>query len=369
MKINNIVMRKKQNFYRKNIIFKNIKINLIYTLALFLLIILITLIISIIFQIDYFLILMYILEGSLKKDNWNTTIRTALPIIGMALSISIPLKAGTVNLGGESQLSIGGIITICIINSSFLFNNQYPYLTFVLGLTCGSICGALIGVIPALMLIFMKIPILLSSLLMSYPIVSIVSYFVRYTGLLDKNTGIPQTKSIPESIRILGNDSGIDYNVIFLVLLIFLILLINNYTKFGFESQLNGINSKFAEYIGINIKILIIKANCFGGFIAGLIGALLVTNFPYRYVDGYLISPNYMWAGLLSAILSKCKILSILIVGSLFSILQTGSLNLERNLGIPSELSLIVQSITILGITFIQSFLKNHKKKKNKIQL
>lgn len=48
-------------------------------------------------------------RGATTGSGPKTVINRAIPIIGMALALSIPFRTGIVNLGGEGQMVIGGL--------------------------------------------------------------------------------------------------------------------------------------------------------------------------------------------------------------------------------------------------------------------
>ena len=61
-----------------------------------------------------------ILEGSLGSEGWSTTVTLAILVVGSALAVALPLRAGLVNLGGEGQLVGGGITAVLVATAFFL---------------------------------------------------------------------------------------------------------------------------------------------------------------------------------------------------------------------------------------------------------
>jgi len=51
-----------------------------------------------------------IVRGSLTPQALPDTLNWATPLVGMTLAAAIPLRGGMVNLGGDGQLVIGGLI-------------------------------------------------------------------------------------------------------------------------------------------------------------------------------------------------------------------------------------------------------------------
>ena len=51
-----------------------------------------------------------ILIGALGWTNLPDTLNWATPLVGMTLAAAIPLRGGMINLGGDGQLAIGGLV-------------------------------------------------------------------------------------------------------------------------------------------------------------------------------------------------------------------------------------------------------------------
>ena len=55
-----------------------------------------------------------ILAGALAPDNLPNTLNWAVPLVGMTLVAAIPLRGGMINLGGDGQMVIGGLVAALI---------------------------------------------------------------------------------------------------------------------------------------------------------------------------------------------------------------------------------------------------------------
>ena len=101
-----------------------------------------------------------------------------------------------VNLGGEGQLVLGGITAAVVAASVDL---PMP-LSLVAALAAGALAGGLLGTVPAVLENRLGVPLLVSSLLLSYPVVALASYVVRFP-LRDPGTGLPQSRVFEEAYR------------------------------------------------------------------------------------------------------------------------------------------------------------------------
>ena len=55
-----------------------------------------------------------ILVGALAAENLPNTLNWAVPLVGMTLVAAIPLRGGMINLGGDGQMVIGGLVAALV---------------------------------------------------------------------------------------------------------------------------------------------------------------------------------------------------------------------------------------------------------------
>ncbi len=267
----------------------------------------------------------------------------AILVVGSALAVALPLRAGLVNLGGEGQIVGGGITAVLVATA--LPGLPTP-IALLAALVAAGLVGALIGFVPALMENTLGVPLLISSLLLSYPVVALASYLVRFP-LLDKGTGLPQTEILPSGYHMpeLGEVSGA---LLVMAVIVAVVVVIDGAMPAGYEIRLTGLNRNFTAYSGVRVRDIALRVMAGGGAIAGVVGALIITNFPYRYVDGSLITPGYIWTGLLAAMLARANPIGAVVAGVFFAALQVGGSALERETFVPREISSILQATVII---------------------
>lgn len=281
-------------------------------------------------------------EGAFGATQWRNTLIVAVPVVGMALAVAVPLRAGVVNLGGEGQIVLGGITAAVVAAEVGL---PMP-LSLVVALGAGAIAGGLLGAIPAVLENRLGVPLLVSSLLISYPVVALASYLVRFP-LRDPGTGLPQSRVFGEAFR-MPVFAGIGLSALILVVVIVLVVQVDSRTPFGYEVRLTGHNRRFTEYAGVDVPRMVTRLMVTGGGIAGLIGAMVTTSVPYRFIDSALVVPAYTWTGLLAALLARANPLGTVAAGIFFAALQVGGFGMERETEVPRELSSILQATVIV---------------------
>ena len=298
-------------------------------------------------------------EGAFGPTQWRNTLIVAVPVVGMALAVAVPLRAGVVNLGGEGQIVLGGITAAVVASAVDL---PMP-LSLVAALAAGALAGGLLGAVPAVLENRLGVPLLVSSLLLSYPVVALASYVVRFP-LRDPGTGLPQSRAFDEAYR-MPVFWGVGLSALVLAAVVLLVVQVDSRTPFGYEVRLTGHNRRFTEYAGVDVPRMVTRLMGTGGSIAGLIGAMVVTSVPYRYIDGALVVPAYTWTGLLAALLARAHPLGAVAAGIFFAALQVGGFGMERETEVPRELSSILQAtvIVILAATVAATARRTRKDK------
>jgi general nucleoside transport system permease protein len=288
-----------------------------------------------------------VISGSLGDGNLPFTIATAVPIVGMAFSFAIPLRAGQYNLGGDGQLVLGGVSAAAVA----LYAPLPGPLGVVVPLAAAALASGAYAAITAVLQARFGVPLLISTLLLSYPAVSLGSYLATFPMKV-KGAGIAETPVLPANAH-LPSLAGyyVNLGVVLVGVLVLGLIVMDLRTTFGFEAKMAGFNPSFAEYAGVDVGRLVVKLLFISGGIAGLVGGILVLSPPFRFIDGALTAPQYSFAGLLAALLAGGAPIGVLIAGIAFTILDVGALGMQDTTGIPAELSLVLQGVVIVCLT------------------
>ena len=284
-----------------------------------------------------------ILRGSLAPDALPNTLNWAVPLVGMTLVAAIPLRGGMINLGGDGQMVIGGLIAALI---PVYVPAPGPILTIV-ALLGAAVAAGLYAALAAWGETRHGIPTLISSLLLSYPAIGITSYIVGFP-LRDTATGLAQTAMIPVATRLPVITGALNAGIVIIALIAAAVVFIDRRTVAGYELRMRGQNVRFAAYGGVRLERQSIAVMFMSGAIAGLVGAIIVLGSQFRFTDGALLSPAYTWSGLMAALLANGEPVGAIAAGVFFAGLQTGGFAMQRETAVPRVLTIVLQSIIIL---------------------
>ncbi|MFD6891501.1 ABC transporter permease [Streptomyces sp. NPDC059957] len=285
-----------------------------------------------------------VLSGSLGPDGIGATLTTATSVLGMALALAVPLRAGLINLGGDGQLVLGGLAATV----TGLYAPLPAPLTVAVSLLAGMAAGAAYAVLAAVCETRLGVPLLVSSLLLSYPAVSFASYLARYP-LKEPGSGLPQTRRLPEGVELpaLGSTT-VTAGLLLVVAAAGVHFFVDSRTSAGYEVRMTGLGPRFAAYAGVDRGRLTLRLMGASGAISGLVGAIGALSFPHRFIDGALTAPGYTWTGLTAALLAAAAPAGTVLAALFFTVLQVGGLSMERATEVPRELTQVLQALVIV---------------------
>ncbi|ONF64109.1 ABC transporter permease [Amycolatopsis keratiniphila] len=281
-----------------------------------------------------------IVSGAFGPDGIGDTLAYAVPVAGMATALAIPLRAGMVNLGGEGQLVLGAISALAV----GLYVPGPGPVKVILALLAGIAAGGAYAALAAVCENRLGVPLLISTLLLSYPAMALAGYLVRFP-LKDAGSSLPQS---PQMSARLPEIDGVTTGIFLVVTVIAVYTVIDARTPAGFETKVTGWAPRFAAYAGIDRPKLTLRLLAASGGTAGLVGAIAVLGFPYRFIDGALITPQYTWIGLLAALLAGASPLGTLLAAVFFAALTSGGFAMERATQVPRELTAVLQAVLII---------------------
>jgi simple sugar transport system permease protein len=284
-----------------------------------------------------------IIIGALAFDNLPNTLNWAVPLVGMTLVAAVPLRGGMVNLGGDGQMVIGGLVAALV---PLYLPGPGPLLTLA-ALVSAAIAAGLYAALAAWGETRHGIPMLISSLLLSYPAIGIASYVVGFP-LRDVTTGLAQTRMIPDGARLPAIAGPLNAGIVIIIAIACLVIVFDRFTVAGYELRMRGSNVRFAGYGGVRLDRQAMRVMFVSGAIAGIVGAIVVLGSQFRFTDGALITPAYTWSGLMAALLANGEPVGAILAGLFFASLQTGGFAMQRETAVPRVLTIVLQSIIIL---------------------
>lgn len=276
----------------------------------------------------------------------------AAPLLIVAVGTCIATSAGLFSIGQEGQVVIGATIGATVA----IFLHGPGPLVLVVALVGAALGGAAWAAVAALLYYWRGVPVVISTLLLTYIAYQVVFYAVTQPWLLQEsgqNVASPQSDMIRSDAWLprVGEYPGLNFSsmVVIAVLLAIGAKVVLDRTTLGFRLRMLGLNPKAARRAGVSAVLLGSTALMISGAFAGFVGGALLTGGSHRLQPG--ISENVGWDGLLVALVARNNPIVAIPVAFFFGVLRAGG-GFLASTGVPRYIVDVVTAILVLAIVF-----------------
>jgi ABC-type uncharacterized transport system ATPase subunit/ABC-type uncharacterized transport system permease subunit len=290
----------------------------------------------------------YFLLGPLSSEiDIGNTLASMIPLLIIGISVAISFRAGIFNIGAEGQMYLGAFAGAWV---GFTFVHASGPILVAGSILAAAIAGAIWALIPAVLLAWWGVDVIVSTLMLNYIAINITDYLVNNT-FKDPTAGAPVSKLIaPQAwLPILIPDSSLHAGIIIAVVVAILAALLIYRTEWGTKLRFVGDNPHFASYMGVSVSRMIIQAMLISGALAGLSGAMDVLGVDHQF--NLQFSPGYGFLGLTVALLGRLNPWGVIVAGFVYAVLTHGADVMQQNTSVPYPLVSILQGLIVLFMT------------------
>jgi len=285
------------------------------------------------------------LEGTLVKFS-------TLSLIALGLILSFKMKVW--NIGGEGQFYLGAMTTTFL--ALFFLPPMHPAFLIPILALGGFIGGSLWALLPGLMKTLLGADEIVVTLMLNYIAILWTDYLVYGSWKDPGSFGFPMTPLFPESAKLPYLWGKVHVGILLPIILAFLLKVVLERTKWGFEIRVIGDNPDAASCAGMNIRRNIILTLMISGGIAGLAGALYVMGVQHRLQPGF--SPGYGYTAIIVAWLSRLHPIAALFVSFFLGGIFVGCEILQIVMKLPISVVYIFQGILFFSVLIGDVFIR-----------
>jgi simple sugar transport system permease protein len=280
--------------------------------------------------------------------SFGNMLNNAVPLMLGALGVSIAMKAGSLNLGGEGQIYSGAFVATAAALSLPGFGIFGALLAIFAGIFFAGAAAALSGICRARW----NTSELITSFLLSNALVLIVNYLVN-GPFLDPETNLQSTRKIAAGFRLpkILPPSNLSAALFIALALTAAAHIFLARTKLGYEFRMAGTNETFARYGGINTKLNTVLAMFLSGAFYGAAGALAVFGTYYGTIKEF--SSGLGWNGLAAALVARFYPPAVIPSALFFAWISSGARIAMQNSDITFEVASIAQSVIFFLATSV----------------
>jgi ABC-type uncharacterized transport system permease subunit len=284
-------------------------------------------------------------EGALGgRDRVAETLVRAVPLAVVGLGAALAIRGGVINVGGEGQMAMGAVAAVLVVGAV----PEAPIVAvWFLALAAGAAGGAAWAVVPAVLAARRSVPEILSTLLVNFATVSLLTWLLTDTFLHDPDPYVITAQGEPIGDRLefplLLDGTRLHLGVVLAAVLVVATAWWAR-TPGGLRLDLFGANRSLAAQAGIRpvrtrARLLLVSAA-----FAGVAGAIQLFGLSHRLSPGLTGGVGY--TGVLVAVLGRNRPLAVGGAALAFAALSTGGEALERA-GAPREVVLVLQAVLV----------------------
>ena len=290
-----------------------------------------------------------LVQGSLGSIDifLGVTLVRAVPLILTGLAVTVAFKSGVWNIGAEGQFYAGAIAAVWV----GLGVGDFPsFLSIPLVFLAAAAAGSFWAFLPALMRIRLGVGEVVTTILMNFVAIHLVSYVVRWP--LQEARGIfPNTDLISDSVRLPSIVPGTGLHLGFVVAVIIAIGLAFFFssTVLGFSLRSLGESQEVTRVSGrFHVSQLLFVTFLLSGCLAGLAGGIEISGRTFALYEG--LSPGWGYTAIAVALLANLNFKAVLLTGIFFGALEGGAGAMQREAGIPAAWVSGIEALVLLSV-------------------
>lgn len=297
----------------------------------------------------------HLIQGIFRTPrNMGWAVVNSTPIILTGLGVCFAFQTGLFNIGAEGQFIVGSIVGFLLGYNLNLPPLIHIPVTIIIGVVVGALYGALAGFIKAKF----GIHEVISTIMLNW----IAYYFQNFVVYRFLEPNSMSSFEIMDSAKITLIENAaqkysgfagkffrapIHLGTILAIVAVIIVWYILNKTTLGYQLKAVGLNREASEYGGINSKKKIVQSMAISGAICSLAGVTQVLGYTYS-LPILSSMENYGFDGLAVSLLASNNPIGTIFSGLFFGGIKYAGSNLQRAMGVPSELINIIIGTIIL---------------------
>lgn len=269
----------------------------------------------------------------------------ATPYLLTGSGVAMCFRAGIINIGGEGQIAAGGIGATAV---ALAWPDDVSSLAAPAALLGGAAAGALWAGLATAIHLGRQVHEVLATLLLNFVALLLVQQ-VLAGPLGQVGAGFLQSPLLPRATWLLRLPS-LDAHVGFLIAVIAAVTLSFTLwgTRFGFALRASGDSRQAATYAGFRLPLLTWSVMLLAGALAGLAGSIEILGLHHRLIEGF--SLGFGFKAVTVALLGAIEPLAVVPAALFVGFLEAGSLSMQRQIGVPSALVVVIEGLTMLFV-------------------
>ena len=275
------------------------------------------------------------------------TLSRATPLVLTGLAAAVAFRAKFWNIGAEGQFYCGALAATYFGTGMF---HLHPLLMVPLLFLAGAVAGGAALYVPVVLKTRLKVDEVVTTLLLNFVILLLVSYLIEGPWKDPMSLGWPQAAPIIEegTLPKLFERTRLHFGFVVALVAAVIAWLLMSHTVWGYEIRAVGHNQEAASFAGISINATFLRTAMISGGLAGIAGVSEVAG-----LKGYLtldLSPGFGYAGIAVAMLAQLHPLGVVASAIFLSAVFVGVDSMSRSIEVPSYIADVATSVALLMV-------------------
>jgi ABC-type uncharacterized transport system permease subunit len=283
--------------------------------------------------------------------NWygfGQVLYKATTLICTGLAVSVALRAGLFNIGGEGQLAAGGFAAAVM---GLLLPAGTPGIVAApLCIAAALLAGGLVGAIPGVMKARFGAHEVIVTIMLNFIVLALLNWIVASHLHVPETLHTPAMRAgtLPRLMDWISPFHGSAVNASLFIAIAAAVIVgwMLFRTRAGYELRAVGLQPDAAEYGGVRVGAVWMKAFIISGALAGLGGINYVLGYKRYYEEGFAGGAGFL--GIAVALVGRNHPLGVIIAAFLFATLSQGGLAIHAL--VPKQMVEVLQGVVILAV-------------------
>lgn len=281
----------------------------------------------------------------------SETLTRAIPLMLTGLAATVAFKARLFNIGAEGQLYVGALAAVAVGGLHGGTGLALPpALLFVLMMLAAALAGALLLLGPALMKARLGVDEVVTTLLLNFIVLLLVSLMLDGPMKDPTAMGWPQSLALMPELELskLIPQTRVHTGLLWAGALALGLWVLMKYTVLGFDIRAVGANARAAAFAGVPVTRTVLLVALLSGGLAGLAGAIEVAGrTSYLTLD---MSPGYGYTGIVIAMLAALNPLAVVAASVCVAGVLVGADSMSRAVGVPTYIADVIVAASLLSV-------------------
>lgn len=277
----------------------------------------------------------------------SETLVSATVLILTGLAVTMPLRAGLFNIGGEGQVIAGGLAGGLV---GFALDGLPMLLHLPLAVLAAVAAGGLIGWVPGALKARTGAHEVISTIMLNNTMTFVLIWLLTTSLFQIPGRADPISQNVLDSARLPRPFEGlrVDIGIIIALVVALLVLWLLDRSTIGFELNAVGANPGAATAAGMDVRGATVRGMTFAGLAGGLAGGALILGVQGRITPGF--SAGLGFDGITVALLGRGTVGGTVAAGLLLGALKAGGRAMQARSGTSLDLVVVIQALIIVFV-------------------